>query len=184
MDSDTAVLFVCFLLLPLIQGVKNIFYELQPFLYKVPFSEACFLFFIFFFIMTKKMKSCRGQFCLHLRTSDDTYYVAGKFSLTRTVELEITFLVIALKAFDLFMFKCVFPLNTHFTVRKVFHHRLKNMSMTEKVRSSVCTDNIFIEHRNHAVFLCWSFRPMFFIIKKIIIGGVRKDETQAGRLNS
>lgn len=44
MDSDTAVLFVCFLLLPLIQGVKNIFYELQPFLYKVPFSEACFLF--------------------------------------------------------------------------------------------------------------------------------------------
>lgn len=100
------------------------------------------------------------------------------------MELEITFLVIALKAFDLFMFKCVFPLNTHFTVRKVFHHRLKNMSMTEKVRSSVCTDNIFIEHKNHAVFLCWSFRPMFFIIKKIIIGGVRKDETQAGRLNS
>lgn len=134
--------------------------------------------------MTKTMKSCRGQFCLHLRTSDDTYYVAGKFSLTRTVELEITFLVIALKVFDLFMFKCVFPLNTHFTARKVFHHRLKTKSMTEKVRLSVCTDNICIEHKNHGVFLCWSFRPMFFIIKKIIIGGVRKDETQAGWLNS
>lgn len=84
----------------------------------------------------------------------------------------------------LFMFKCVFPLNTHFIVKTVFHHRLKNMSMTEKVRSSVCTDNIFIEHKNHRVFLCWSFRPVFFIIRKIIIGCVRKDETQGSWLNS
>lgn len=103
MDSDTFFLFL-FLLLPLIQGIKNIFYELQPFLYKVPLSEACF--FYIFFIMTKQNAP------ENIRRHKEN--VAGKFSLTRTVELEITFLVIALKVFDLFMFKCVFPLNTQF----------------------------------------------------------------------